>query len=74
VPQVASQVVGPHDAQDHDPRDARTVRHLLSMLVLGITQFGIEASPSDYVECLRGIIALFEGSLIKPAISGKRGR
>ena len=57
-----------------DRRDARTVRHLLSMLVLGITQFGIEASPSDYAECLRGVIALFEGSLIKPAIPGKRGR
>ena len=57
-----------------DRRDARTVRHLLSMLVLGITQFGIEASPADYAECLRGVISLFNGSLIKPPASGKRGR
>ncbi len=57
-----------------DRRDARTVRHMLSMVVLGLTQYGIEASPSDQAECLAGIISLFEGTLIKPLGPAKRIR
>ncbi|MGO9932167.1 MAG: hypothetical protein ACLPV8_10195 [Steroidobacteraceae bacterium] len=57
-----------------DRRDARAVRHILSMVVLGLTQHGIEASPPDHAECLRGVISLFEGKLIQPPAAAKRTR
>jgi AcrR family transcriptional regulator len=57
-----------------DRHDARAVRHVLSMIVLGLTQHGIEASAADHAECLRGVICLFEGSLIKQPNSATRKR
>jgi AcrR family transcriptional regulator len=56
-----------------DRRDARAVRHVVSLVVLGLTQFGIEASAADHAECLRGVIALFEGTLLRP-LPAKRPR
>jgi AcrR family transcriptional regulator len=49
-----------------DRRDARAVRHVLSMVVLGLSQYGTEVSAADHAECLRGVIALFEGTLLRP--------
>lgn len=57
-----------------DRRDARAVRHVLSTIVLGLTQHGIEASAADHAECLRGVISLFEGKLVKQPNSAKRTR
>jgi hypothetical protein len=57
-----------------DRRDARAVRHVLSMIVLGLTQHGIEASAADHAECLRGVISLFDGKLVKQPSSTKRAR
>lgn len=50
-----------------DAADARTVRHVLSMVTLGLTQHGIEASAADHAECLRGVLRLFDGKLVRRA-------
>lgn len=55
-----------------DRQDARMVRHVLSAVVLGLTQHGTEASPADHAECLRGIVALFEGLLLRKPPLGRQ--
>jgi AcrR family transcriptional regulator len=44
--------------------DARMVRHVLSLIILGITQVGIELNSADFAECIRGLSRLFDGSLV----------
>ncbi len=50
-----------------DYRDARTLRNILSTVVLGITQHGLEASNADHLDCLRGFQRMFTGKLVKAA-------
>ncbi|HKY90008.1 MAG TPA: TetR/AcrR family transcriptional regulator [Nevskiaceae bacterium] len=55
-----------------DRADAPRVRRVLAAVVLGLTQHGVEATPSDHAECLRGVVALFEGALVRRASERRR--
>jgi len=50
-----------------DHRDARTLRNILSTIVLGVTQHGLEASNADHLDSLTGFQRLFGGKLVKAA-------
>ena len=49
-----------------DPSNGRATQAVLSAVVFGLTQHGIEASVADHVECIRGLGLLLRGLLVKP--------
>ena len=49
-----------------DHRDARRVRNVLALIVLGGVQFGIEASQADRHDMLQGVLQLFDNQLVGP--------
>jgi AcrR family transcriptional regulator len=52
--------------------DRRAIQTVLSAMVLGLTQHGIEAEVTDHVECVRGFGMLLRGSLLTHQGAGRR--
>lgn len=50
--------------------DARMVRHVLSLTILGITHVGIELNSTDFAECMRGLGRLYDKTLVAPPTKG----
>jgi len=53
-----------------DSSSRRAMQAVLSAVVFGLTQHGIEASATDHVECVRGFGLLLRGMLVKPQLAG----
>jgi AcrR family transcriptional regulator len=55
-----------------DPDNVRAMQAVLSAIVLGLTQHGIEATPQSHADCIRGISLLLRGFLVKPSRKANR--
>lgn len=52
------------------PSDRRAIQAVLSAMVLGINQHGVEARVVDHVECVRGFTSLLKGEIVSPPRAG----
>lgn len=57
-----------------DPSNLRATQAVLSAIVFGLNQHGIEAAVTDHVECVRGFGLLLRGMLVTPRPRKTRSR
>jgi AcrR family transcriptional regulator len=55
-----------------DQSNLRATQAVLSAIVFGLNQHGIEASVTDHVECVRGFGLLLKGMLVTPKLAKAR--